>query len=38
LVLDVVAAATIAFGAGLSGTGELLVSKLALRRSARRCR
>ena len=39
LVLDVAAAAaTIAFGAGLSGTGELLVSKLALRRSARRCR
>jgi hypothetical protein len=29
LVLDVAAAATIAFGAGLSGAGELLVSKLA---------
>jgi hypothetical protein len=29
LVLDVAAAATISFGAGLSGAGELLVSKLA---------
>jgi hypothetical protein len=29
LVLDVAAAATISFGAGLSGAGELLESKLA---------
>jgi hypothetical protein len=31
LVLDVAAAATISFGAGLSGEGELLVSRLGLR-------